>query len=127
VDAKIFKFLYPCGIRFNVLCSPYWHEMVQTTNGAPKGYKNLRYDKARTLGLDMERAKIHGSLGKITNAWNHHWVSIVSDGGTNVEGRPLINILGVFANGAVFLSSHDYLDRYKTGINIAKALIKTMQ
>jgi hypothetical protein len=33
----------------------------------------------------------------------------------------------VSASGAVFLSSHDYLDRYKTGFNIADALIKTIQ
>jgi len=40
---------------------------------------------------------------------------------------PLIIILGVSASGVIFLLVHDYLDRYKTGINIAKALIKTIQ
>jgi hypothetical protein len=44
-----------------------------------------------------------------------------------VKGRPLINILGVFASGAIFLSTHDYLDHYKTSINIANALLKTIQ
>jgi hypothetical protein len=103
VDAKIFRFLYACGIPFNVLRSPYWHEMVQAINGAPKGYKNPGYDKAKTLGLDRERAKIQGVVGKFTNDWSWHGVSIVSDGWTNVKGRPLINILGVSTSGAVFL------------------------
>jgi hypothetical protein len=40
---------------------------------------------------------------------------------------PLITILGVSASGVVFLSVHDYLERYKTGINIVEALIKTIQ
>jgi hypothetical protein len=44
-----------------------------------------------------------------------------------VKGKPLINILGVSASGAVFLSTHDYLDRYKTCIIIADALLKTIQ
>jgi hypothetical protein len=44
-----------------------------------------------------------------------------------VKGRPLINILGVSASGAVFLSTHDYSDHYTTGINIANALLKTIQ
>jgi hypothetical protein len=79
------------------------------------------------LGLDRERAKIQGSLGKSTNGWNQHQVSIVSDGWTNVKGRPLINILGVSASGAVFLSTHDYLNHYKRCINIVDALIKTIQ
>jgi hypothetical protein len=83
--------------------------MAQAINGAPKGYKSPGYDKARTLGLDRERAKIHIALGKFTNAWNHYGVSIVSDGWKNVKGRPLINILGV--SGVVFLSTHDYSDR----------------
>jgi hypothetical protein len=127
VDAKNSRFLYACGIPFNFLRSPYWHEIVQAINGAPKGFRSLGYDKARTLGLDKERAKIQGALGKFTHDWNLHGVSIVSDGWTNVKGRPLINILGVSASGAVFLSAHDYSDRYKTGINIADALLKTIQ
>ena len=70
MDAKNFKFHYACGVPFNVLCSPYWHEMIQAINGAPNGYKSPRYDKARTLGLDKERAKTQGALGKFTNDWN---------------------------------------------------------
>jgi hypothetical protein len=127
VDAKNFRFLYASGIQFNVLHSPYCHEMVQTINGAPNGYRSPRYDKARTLGLDMERDKIQGALGNFTNNWNRHGVSIVSDGWSNVKGRPLINILGVSASDVIFLSAHDYSDHYKTGINIAKALLKTIQ
>jgi hypothetical protein len=101
--------------------------MVQAINGAPKGYRRLGYEKARTLGLDSERAKIQGSLGKFTNEWNLNGVSIVSNGWTNVKGKPLINILGVSKSGVIFLSAHDYSDRYKTGINIADALLKTIQ
>ena len=56
----------------------------------------------------MEKAKIQNALGKFTNAWNEYWVSIVSDGWTNVKGKPLINVLGVSASGAVFISAHDY-------------------
>jgi hypothetical protein len=127
VDAKVYRFLYACCIPFNVLRSPYWHEMVQAINGAPKGYRSPGYDKARTVGLDRERAKIQGALGKFTNEWNLNGVSIVFDGWTNVKGKPLINILVVSKSGAIFLSTHDYSDRYKTGINIADALLKTIQ
>jgi hypothetical protein len=76
VDAKILRFHYACGLPFNVLRSPYWHEMVQAINGTPKGYKS-QYDKFGTLGLDRERAKIHSAIGKFTNSWNHYGVSMV--------------------------------------------------
>jgi hypothetical protein len=105
VDAKIFKFLYACGIPFNVFRPPYWHEMVQAINGTPKGYRSPRYDKARTLGLDRKRAQNQGALGKFSIDWIRHEVSIVSNGWTNVKGKPLINILGVSASSAIFLSS----------------------
>jgi hypothetical protein len=127
VDAKVYRVLFACGIPFNVLCSPYWHEMVQAINGAPKGYRSPGYDKARTLGLDNKRAKIQGALGKFTNEWNINGVSIVSDGWINVKGKPLIDILGVSKSGAIFLSAHDYSDRYKTRIIIVDALLKTIQ
>ena len=37
-DVDSNRFLYACSVPFNVLHSPYWHEMVQVINGAPKGY-----------------------------------------------------------------------------------------
>ena len=40
LDSKIFRFLYACGVPFNVLRSPYWHEMVSAINDAPKGYRS---------------------------------------------------------------------------------------
>ena len=52
---------------------------------------------------------------------------IVSNGWTNVKGKPLINIIGVSASGVVFLSTHDYSDRYKTDINIAQPSLETIQ
>jgi hypothetical protein len=96
--------------------------MVQAINGAPKGYRSPRYDKTRTLGLDSERAKIQGALGKFKNEWNLNGVSIVSDGWTNVKGKPLINILGVSKSGVIFLSAHDYSDRYEI-LDFAKVLL----
>jgi hypothetical protein len=41
VDTKISMFFYAWGMPFNVLHSPYWHEMVQNINGSPKGYRAL--------------------------------------------------------------------------------------
>ena len=77
--------------------------------------------------MGRETTKINSALGKFTNDWSLYGVSIVSDGWTNVRGKPLINILVVSASGAVFLLAHDYSDRYKTGINIAQPLFDTIQ
>ena len=121
VDAKVFRFLYACGITFNVLQSPYWHEMVEAIQSAPNEYKSPEYDKAKTMELDKKKTKIQTTLGKFTNAWNKYGVSMVSDGWINVKGKLLT------ACGAIFLSSHDYLDQFKASINIAEPLLKTIE
>jgi hypothetical protein len=45
MDTKILGFLYAYRVSFNVLRSPYWHEIVQAINGALKGYRSSEYDK----------------------------------------------------------------------------------
>jgi len=127
VDATNFQCLCACGIPFNVLCSPYWHEMVSTINDALEGYKSSRYDKARTNGLGCEKAKLTHALGKFTNSWNDYGLFIVCDGWKNVKGKPLISVLGVSASGAIFHSSHDYSDKFKTAINIVESVIQTIE
>ena len=127
MDSKVYRFLYACGIPFNVLRSPYWHEMVSAINDAPKGYKSPGYDKARIVGLDHEKAKISHSLNKMTSSWTDNGVSIVSDGWTNVKGKPLISVLAVSRSGPIFLAAHDYSDKFKTAINIAEALLETIE
>ena len=39
----------------------------------------------------------------------------------------MINVLGVSATGAVFLSVHDYSDKFNIDINIAKLLLKNIE
>eukprot|EP00253_Pinus_taeda_P015502 PITA_15502 len=100
--------------------------MVSAINDAPKGYKSPGYDKARTVGLDHEKAKISHSLNRMTSSWTDHGVSIVSDGWTNVKGKPLISVIAVSVSGAIFLNAYDYSEKFKTGINIAEALLETI-
>jgi hypothetical protein len=126
VDAKVARFLYACGVPFNVLRSPYWHSMVKAINKAPIGYKSPRYEKARTVLLDKEKAKVKRALTRFTDGWADVGVSIVSDGWTNVRNQHLINILGVSSTGAVFLGAHDSSSVMASSQNIADILLKTI-
>jgi hypothetical protein len=126
VDAKVARFLYACGVPFNVLRSPYSHSMVKTINKAPIGYKSPGYEKARTVLLDKEKAKVKRALTRFTNGWVDVGVSIVSDGWTNVRNQHLINILGVSSTGAVFLGAHDSSSVMASSQNIANILLKTI-
>ena len=85
MDGKIVRFLCACGVPFNVLRSPYWHDMVKAINEAPKGYKAPNYEKARTVLLEREKAKVQRALTRFTNEWVDCGVSIVSNGWTNIR------------------------------------------
>jgi hypothetical protein len=126
VDAKVVRFLFDCGIPFNVLHSPYWHDLVKGINVAPKRYKSPSYEKARTMLLDRERAKIRRSLRLFTDDWGDFAVSIVSDGWTNVRNQHLINVLGVSATSIVFLTTHDSSSIIASSQNISDLLLKTI-
>jgi hypothetical protein len=127
VDAKVARFLYACGVPFNVLRSPYWHDMVRAINEkAPQGYKSPSYEKARTVLLDREKAKIQADLSRFTKEWSDVGVSIVSDGWTSVRNQHLINVIGVSASGVVFLAAHDSSSISATSQNISELLLKTI-
>ena len=79
------------------------------------------------MGLDHEKAKITHPLSKMTNSWNERGLSIVSDGWTNVKGKPLISVLAVYVSGAIFLSSYDYSDKFKTDTNIVESSLETIE
>jgi hypothetical protein len=111
---------------FNVLRSPYWHDMVNAINETPKGYKGPSYEKARTVLLDKERAKIQRALTRFTNEWGAFGVSIVSDGWTNVRNHHFINVLGVSTSGAVLLAAHDSSSIIASTQNISNQLLKTI-
>ena len=102
--------------------------ILETSPRPPRISLNLGVVSTR-LECAFPRSRVPPSqkLGGTLNYWSNYGVSIVSDGWTNVKGSPLINIIGVSASDVIFLSVHDYSDRYKTGINIAQPLLETIQ
>lgn len=102
VDAKVFWFLYACGISFNV--HPIGMRWYNPSMVPLKDTKALGNTKPGPWDLIRKEPKA------IKSDWTKYGVYIVSYGWTNVESGTLINILGVSASGVFFLSSHDYLD-----------------
>eukprot|EP00253_Pinus_taeda_P016332 PITA_16332 len=116
LDASIGRFFFANGISFNVCRSPYWKEMVRDlVNNAPKGYKPPSYEKMRTSVLSEERAWVEARLQDIKDSWKESGVSIVSDGWTDVNHHPLINILVSSPKGVLFLKSYDTTGKTKDG------------
>eukprot|EP00253_Pinus_taeda_P028749 PITA_28749 len=69
----------------------------------------------RTSVLYEERARVEAKLQDIKDSWKESGVSIVSDGWTDVNHRPLINILDSSPKGVLFLKSYDTTGKTKDG------------
>jgi len=92
-------------------------------NNAPKNYKPPSYKNVRTTVLSKDRARIEATLHNIKDSWKESEVSIVSDGWTDANHRPLINILVSSSKGVVFLKSYGTIGKKKDGPYL-KGLLK---
>jgi hypothetical protein len=74
--------------------------------------------------LVREKTKIQRALTQFIDEWGDYGVSIVSDGWTNVRNQHLINFLGDFATGAIFLAAHYSSSIISSSQNISDLLLK---
>jgi hypothetical protein len=63
--------------------------------------------------LKQERANIERLLQPIKSLWTLKGVTLVSDGWTDVQRRPLINFIGICEGGPIFLKAVDGSNEYK--------------
>src|SRR5262249_24477430 len=124
IDLKVMRGLCANDISFNVLRNLQFHEMMSAINKAPKDYKEPSYKKARTTLLDECKRSVVKDLIPVKDTWYSQGVSIVSDGWSNCKRQYLINVLAVKSRGAMFLNADDFSGVQKTGLEIAKFLLK---
>ncbi|KAF3771654.1 hypothetical protein EJ110_NYTH59873 [Nymphaea thermarum] len=114
MDRRIGRFFYASSLPFNVARSPYWKDVVTgLANCNLGGYVPPSSEKLRTVILAEEKANIEKLLEKKKFSWTQYGVSIVSDGWTNIQRRPLINFIAYSLNGPIFLKCIDASGEYK--------------
>ncbi|XP_073046049.1 uncharacterized protein [Primulina eburnea] len=70
-----------------------------------RGYLPPGYNLLRTTLLQREKAHIEKLLEPTKETWKQKGVSICSDGWSDVQRRPLINIMAVCESGPMFLKA----------------------
>lgn len=69
------------------------------------GYVPPGYNKLRTTLLLQEKTHVERMLQPIKSTWSSKGVSVVSDGWSDVQRRPLLNFLAVTEDGPMFLKA----------------------
>ena len=127
LDSLIARTFYSAGLPFHFAKNPYWIEMIKfATNNNLAGYVPPGYNKLRTTLLQKERAHVEKLLKLIKDTWKEKGLSIVSDGWTDVQKRPLINFMATSEKWPLFIKSIDGTKEYKDKHFIADLFLKVI-
>ncbi|KAL0005902.1 hypothetical protein SO802_013463 [Lithocarpus litseifolius] len=127
LDSLIARTFYSAGLPFNFAKNPYWIEMIKfAANNNLAGYVPPGYNKLRTTLLQKERSHIEKLLKSVKDTWKENGLSIVSDGWTDVQKRPLINFMATSEKGPLFIKSIDGTKEYKDKHFIADLFLKVI-
>jgi Protein of unknown function (DUF 659) len=106
IDEEISRAFYTGCPSFNFARNPHFIKSYQIlSNSGVKGYKPPSYNKIRTTLLDRERVHVDRLLEPLKSTWTRKGVSIVCDGWTDVQRRPLINFIAITDGGPIFLKA----------------------
>ncbi|XP_057990609.1 uncharacterized protein LOC110669437 [Hevea brasiliensis] len=123
LDAEIARMFYTGGLPFNFARNPYYVSSYSfAANHVLGGYVPPDYNKLRTTLLQQEKANVERLLEPIKSTWLEKGVSIVSDGWSDPQRRPLINFMVVSESGPMFIKSVDCSGEVKDKQFIANLL-----
>ncbi|XP_072959848.1 uncharacterized protein [Typha angustifolia] len=128
LHSQIARMFYSVGLPFHLARNPYYVKSYTfATNSQIAGYLPPGYNMLRTTLLQQERANIERLLEPIKGTWKEKGVSIMCDGWTDAQRRPLINFLAVTENGPMFLRAVNCEGEYKDKFFISSLISKVIE
>ncbi|KAH7847845.1 hypothetical protein Vadar_030829 [Vaccinium darrowii] len=107
-DKEAARMFYACGLPFNFARSPYFRKYSLTlANSKLAGYTPPSYNRLRNTLLSQEKTHINRLLQPFKDTWRKKGLSLCSDGWSNIQRRPLINIMAASQSGAMFVKAID--------------------
>ncbi|XP_050291284.1 uncharacterized protein LOC126732443 [Quercus robur] len=105
---------YTGGLPFNFARNPYYrNSYAYAAANSIQGYVPPGYNALRTTFLQKERAYVERLLKLIKDFWLENGVSIIFDGWSDPQIRPLINIMIVSDGGLVLIKAIDGSGEFK--------------
>ncbi|GAU10528.1 hypothetical protein TSUD_419450, partial [Trifolium subterraneum] len=99
---------------------------IDMTNTSISGYVPPNYNFIRKTMLQREKNNVEKLLQPIKGTWYEKGVSIVSDGWTDAQKRPLINFMAISSATPMFFNAIDGTSEFKDKYYIAKLILETI-
>ncbi|XLS75709.1 hypothetical protein HN51_032574, partial [Arachis hypogaea] len=123
LDLHIARMFFSSGLPFHLAKNPYFVKAFSyAANNYIDGYIPPGYNKLRTTLLEKEKQHAERMLEPTKNSWSGNGVSIVSDGWSDPQRRPLLNFMAVTESGPMFLKAVDCSDEIKDKDYVAKQI-----
>lgn len=123
VDGEIARAFYSGGLPFHFARNPHYiKSYTLAANSNISSYVPPTYNALRTTLLQKERAHVERLLEPIKTTWKEKGVTIVSDGWSDSQRRPLINFMAVTENGPMFLKAVNCEGEFKDKFYIANLI-----
>ncbi|XP_062103247.1 uncharacterized protein LOC133814276 [Humulus lupulus] len=105
VCLDIGRFFFENGISFNCARSPSYFNMLCSVGNYGRGLKAPTMHEIRTWIVKEEEKTTSEIVNEIKATWKQTWVSLLSDGWSDMRNRSLINFLVNNPYGTVFLKT----------------------
>ncbi|KAL7180164.1 hypothetical protein ACSBR1_043394 [Camellia fascicularis] len=127
-DKQAAHMFYASALSFNLARCHYFRKYSQTlANSKLSGYSPPTYDRLRTTLLAQEKAHVNRKLQPIKDSWKKKGVSICSDGWSDRQKRPLINIMAASVGGAMFVKAIDASGNIKDADYVANIFLSVIE
>ncbi|XP_050222742.1 uncharacterized protein LOC126672833 [Mercurialis annua] len=127
LDADIARMYYTGGLPFTFARNPYYMSSYSfAANHSLGGYVPPGYNKLRTTLLQQEKTHVKRLLEPIKSTWKEKGVSIVTDGWSDPQRRPLINVMVVCESGPMFIKAVDCSGEVKDKHFISSLLMEVI-
>ena len=122
------SFFYEANIAFNVVRHPAFIKAVKETAATGFAYHPPSYNAVRTKMIDNKLDAVKLMVSERTkNSINHYGATICSDGWSDTNSRPLLNVMLVCPAGDVFLGSVDTTGEKKDIAYTANVMAKHIE
>ena len=122
VDDAVADMFFESALPFNVARSPYYINACKMIANFGKGYVPPTSEALRTTLLKRSKERVTSRLKKVKESWKETGCTIISDGWSDMNHRPLINVLVCCPKGVLFLKVVDATGNKKTSEYIFKIL-----
>ncbi|GFZ04851.1 hypothetical protein Acr_17g0004230 [Actinidia rufa] len=127
-DKEAARMFYASGLPFNFARSPYFRKYSLTlANSRLAGYVPPSFNRLRTTLLAQEKEHINKLLQPIKETWKKKGVSVVSDGWSDRQLRPLINVMAASSGRAMFVKAIDASGNVKDVEYVASLFIQVIK